>query len=105
VCPGVLTEACRDWGRMDVAAKRYQRQQGKTSNGQTGWRLNNSRWLGEGPSRIRGYIPAFDSVRRRSEPEYQRRKKLEAEDVFLRNALLPDPQSRMRAVGGDITIL
>lgn len=96
--PDVLSAACRDFGRMDVATFRYKRQKKKTENNSiNGWVLNNSRWLqdsnrrtGAGRSYVRGFIPAFPSVARRAESEYQRRTKLEAEDILLRTLLLPE---------------
>lgn len=95
--PDVLAQACTDFGRMDVAAYRYRRQEAKTSNGESGWILNNSRWLpdsnketGKGRSFIRGFCPKFPSVAARADPEYQRQRKLEAEDVLLRTILLPE---------------
>jgi predicted 2-oxoglutarate/Fe(II)-dependent dioxygenase YbiX len=106
--PGVLSKACCDWGRMDVAAYRWKRQQAKTAEeGQKkGWPLSNQRWLppSKGRSHIQGFRPAFSSVEVRGDGEYQRRKKLEAEDFLLRNILLPEDE-RDDLIGGDITIL
>lgn len=104
--PGVLSAACRDWGRMDVAAARWKRQEAKTTDGQKGWPLINQRWLppSKGRSYIQGFRPAFSSVELRGEEEYQRLKKLEAEDFLLRNILLPEDE-RDQLIEGDITIL
>jgi predicted 2-oxoglutarate/Fe(II)-dependent dioxygenase YbiX len=109
--PGVLSQACRDFGRMDVAAYRYKRQQSKTAeevDGQNknGWPLRNQKWLppSKGRSHIQGFRPAFSSVEQRGDGEYQRVKKLEAEDFLLRNILLP-VEERDEFIGGDITIL
>jgi hypothetical protein len=108
--PGVLSQACRDWGRMDVAAYRYRRQQAKTAEAEgqntKGWPLTNQKWLppSKGRSHIEGFRPAFSSVKVRADGEYQRLKKLEAEDFLLRNILLPVDE-RDELIGGDITIL
>ena len=111
--PGAISEACRDWGRMDVAEFRYKRQLERTKGGaKPGWFLNNSRWIhsdpdeGQGRSCVRGYVPAFDSVQNRGDAEFQRRKKLEAEDVLLRKILLPQGEEQgLEMMGGDITVL
>jgi hypothetical protein len=94
---GILSRACRDFGRMDVAAKRYKRQQMKTSAGSNGWFLNNKRWLPKGSElvgqgAIQAFCPALSSVVRRAEPEYQRRMKLQAEDILLRSILLAEAE-------------
>lgn len=105
--PGVLAEACTNWGRMDVASYRHQRQAKKHHQG---WMLNNARYLpqAEHPSYIRGFAPAFASVVRRADPDYQRQKKLEAEDALLRTILLPQ-EERAEKISwdddGSITIL
>jgi hypothetical protein len=113
--PGVLSATCKDWGRMDVAKLRHNRQQKKTaSEGSKGWFLNNSKYhddgdreMGQGCSAIRGFCPAFSSVQRRAEENFQRRKRLEAEDILLRTILLPEgADDQMNEVyDGDITIL
>ena len=110
--PDVLAEACTNFGRMDVATYRYKRQQEKTAKNRRGWILNNSRWLpdsnadtGQGRSYIRGFCPIFTSVAARANPEYQRRKKLEAEDVLLRSILLPEKLSVISFSDEEITIL
>jgi hypothetical protein len=108
--PGVLSQACCDWGRMDVAAYRYKRQQAKTAEmegqNKNGWPLTNQKWLppSKGRSHIEGFRPAFSSVEQRGDGEYQRLKKLQAEDFLLRNILLPVDE-RDELIGGDITIL
>lgn len=97
--PGVLAKACTDWGRMDVAAFRHRRQMEQGN----GWVINHTKWF-TSPQQEKtqhshssvfkkGYIPAFESVQRRADPAYQRRKKLEAEDILLRTILLP-PEER-----------
>ena len=113
--PEVLAEACRDFGRMDVAMFRYKRQQAMTKNGaQKGWFLNNSRWLsdtnvetGQGRSHIRGFSPSFPSVAARADPEYQRQKKLKSEDLLLRTILLPEKPEVLGVFydDSDVTIL
>jgi hypothetical protein len=100
---GVLSEACKHWGRMDVATARYKRQQTRGN----GWLLNkSSKWLKE-KSCIRGYCPAFSSVVKRADEEYQRQEKLKAEDVLLRTILLSpgEASNGSELYGGDITIL
>lgn len=89
---GILGNACKEWGRQDVANYRYRRQEKKQNKG---WVLNNSRWLSD-PSNnsvIRGFVPASSGVIRRADPEDCRRRRLEAEDNLLRNILLP-PEER-----------
>jgi hypothetical protein len=110
--PGVISSSCRDWGRMDVAKLRYERQVAKTKNGENGWLLNNERWITSGEydqsntrSKISGFCPAFRSVERRVQPEFQRRTRLEAEDRLLRSILLgKDDVTGFEFFGGDITI-
>ena len=104
--PGILSATCRDWGRMDVAAARWERQQTKTSEGQSGWKLDNHKWYPptKGRSHIQDVRPAFMSVKRRAELEYQRRRKLESEDTLLRTILLPEDE-REELMEGDFTVL
>ena len=56
---------------------------------------------------MRGYVPALETVKRRGQIEFQRKKKLEAEDILLRDILLDkderDPPSAY--FGGDVTVL
>jgi hypothetical protein len=68
--------------------------------------LRNQKWLppSKGRSHIQGFRPSFSSVEQRGDGEYQRVKKLEAEDFLLRNILLP-VEERDELIGGDITIL
>lgn len=123
--PGVLSAACRDWGRMDVARLRSERQQKKTQSTSSssateapsstvlngdGWIPNNEKWLptAQGRSHALGFVPAFSSVRRRADPEFQRFRKLQAEDRLLRTILLDadDVQKGPGDVlGGDVTVL
>jgi hypothetical protein len=109
---GGMAEACREFGRMDAAAFRYSNQQTMTLHGKKrGWISRNDRWLpapknGRGRSYIRGVIPAFDSVRKRADAEYQRWMKLEAEDLLLRTILLKEKRIEPSLFfGGDLTIL
>lgn len=85
---GVLGESCKEWGRTDVAKYRFKRQ-GKKNH--RGWVLNNSRWLQDvtNNSVVRGFVPASNGVIRRADPEGCRRRRLEVEDLLLRNILLP----------------
>ena len=108
---GALSNACRDFGRMDVAVKRYERQRQKTKDGNNGWFLNNAQWLPKsddpsGRSILRGFCPAFSSVEHRADSDFQRRMKLEAEDILLRSILLSESERESNnLLGGDITIL
>lgn len=107
--PGVIPEACKDWGRMDVALFRHKRQLNRTKNHtKSGWLLNNARWLPQDSDCcLKGYVPAFDSVTRRADPGYQRQRKLETEDRLLRTILLPeeDQEQIFDLSDGDITVL
>jgi hypothetical protein len=98
---GAMVEACTDFGRMDVAKIRHKRQEQKDH---LGWVLNNERWL-QGESHLKGFVPAFGSAVRRGDPEYQRQRKLEAEDILLRQVLLPQEKRTNEFLGGDITVL
>lgn len=105
---GTLTAACRNWGRMDVATFRWKRQQAMTAGEKKGWLLNYAKCLprGKDQSFLRGVCPAFKSVERRADQEYQRRKKLEAEDLFLRSILLPEGElNEQYTLEADISIL
>lgn len=96
--PGVLAMACRDWGRMDVASYRHNRQTRMTGNGDhSGWFLKTTRWLPRCDthrSYVCGFCPAFDSVERRADPEFQRLEKLKAEDRLLRTILLTEDENK-----------
>ncbi|CAB9526724.1 P4Hc [Seminavis robusta] len=106
--PGALALACRDWGRMDVATFRYERQRSKSKNG---WYLNHQRWCPP-KSCLKGFVPAFSSVERRADPEFQRQQKLQAEDVLLRTILMTGNEAEEEEqhhgfdlLEGDITVL
>jgi hypothetical protein len=111
---GTLGEAAKEWGRMDVATYHFNRQQAKSTNKRRGWIPNNGRWLpgtnreiSRGRSSIWGFLPVLESFASRADPEYQRRHRLEAEDILLRSILLPKPRG-MRGteqIFDDITIL
>jgi hypothetical protein len=99
--PHVLATACRNFGRMDVATFRYKQQverldkESSSSSSSRGWVLNNARWLSDtrgdrGRSHVRGFAPVFRSTAHRADPEFQRLRKLEAEDFLLRTILLPE---------------
>ena len=75
---------------------------------------------GGGRSYVRGYAPAFESVIKKGGNDFVRGRKLNAEDVLLRDILLPPPpppppssdgerggnrSRRGELLGGDITIL
>jgi hypothetical protein len=112
--PGVLGNACRDWGRMDVAAFRWKRQQKMTQNGaRKSWPQSYAQWLPRTlhDSFVRGIVPAFESVGRRAEAAFQRKRRLEVEDLLLRSILLPESDVPYVMLGddsfhdGDISIL
>ena len=56
---------------------------------------------------MRGYVPALETVERRGQAEFQRRKKLEAEDILLRDILLDQDEriSPSAYFDGEITVL
>ena len=90
--PGALGAACREWGRMDLATKRYERQVEKGARP-----INIERWMPQsneftGKSYLVGYCPKFASVERRADPEWQRTQRLRAEDHLLRGILLPEDE-------------
>ena len=101
--PGVLAKACEQWGRMDVADKRYRRQLEKIqeTDKKGGWFFSKARgtWLpgndpknNTGRSFISNFSPAFPTVARRADPAYQRLKRLKAEDRLLRTILLSEDE-------------
>mmetsp|Transcript_16222 Transcript_16222/g.21226 ORF Transcript_16222/g.21226 Transcript_16222/m.21226 type:complete len:379 (+) Transcript_16222:77-1213(+) len=95
---GALSDSCREWGRMDVATRRYQRQvQKSTSLGKNGWCFDNSKWLPKanenlGRSFMQGFSPAFSTVQNRANHSFQRQRRLKAEDLLLRTILLPEDE-------------
>ena len=108
---GVLGEACKEFGRMDNAKKRLQRQVIKTNDGCYGWESSNSKYLTSSVSSYKGFIPKLSSTERRGDTEFQRVKNLETEDILLRDVLLPR-EDRIHPSDfidlsqfGDITIL
>lgn len=86
---GVLGNACKEWGRQDVALARRKRQDQKDNKG---WVLNHGKWLQSATSAITDtFVPASSGVIRRADPEKGRRNRLKAEDTLLRTILLsPD---------------
>lgn len=113
---GVLATASREWGRLDVAKARAERQLKMTNGGkEAGWNLSDrvSRWLPKqsprnesiGRSHITGYSPSFLSVEKRAESEFQRLERLRIEDNLLHNAFLPRDNRSSKLNNGDIIIL
>jgi len=130
--PGVLAEACKNWGRMDVAADRLKRQNQMTAlddsndalhNLKTeedkvargGWIIRNTRYLPQrrwreersksGQNCLKLFSPALSSVRLRGNMDYQRQKKLEAEDILLRDVVLPqEARNNDESYLGDVAI-
>jgi hypothetical protein len=99
--PGILSQACTEWGRLDVALYRWKRLMKKTSNGNAGWFLNNSKWLPKEPGRshVQGYCPAVafaNNIKSRANKKYQRMKRLETEDKLLRAILETKNSSVLR---------
>ena len=110
--PGTLGEACRDFGRMDVAALIHKNQQRMTFNGEKrGWKSRNNKWLSTTTgSHLRGFLPVFDTTAKRADSEFQRWKKLEAEDRLLRNVLMTSKQENIKTLqslfdGEEVSIL
>lgn len=104
--PGAITEACRDWGRMDVAKYRLKRQLQKTMNGERrGWMLNNEKWMTGNKAALKRTCPAFQGVQRRGEDLFQLKRRLEAEDILLRRILLRQDEIETSILEGDITFL
>ena len=83
---GVLGEACKQWGRQDVAKYRLARQEQKKHKG---WVLTNAKWLSSSSSAIKGFVPASSGVIRRANAEDCRLRRLQAEDRLLQEILLP----------------
>lgn len=113
---GVMGEACKQWGRMDNAKNRLERQMklvgelDECRSASSGWVLSSPKFL-VGRSHVKGFAPAFSSVQRRGKFENFREKNLQAEDIVLRDILLPaediiDPMENVDlSQFGDITIL
>lgn len=81
--PTVLGKACKEWGRMDEAKKRLERQKVRK-----GLPMQLHRWLPYSNSVLAsGATPTFATVEKRADPEFQRMRKLKAEDMLLRTAL------------------
>lgn len=83
---GALHKACKQWGRLDVAVKRLERQNQKCGIHQKGWSLSTF-W--QAPSALHGYCPRLKIVERRADAFLQRETRLYAEDTLLRSILLP----------------
>ena len=119
---GTMGEACKQWGRMDNAKKRRDRQKdivGELDENQcatSGWMLSSGKFLQrkdatKNRSHVVGFAPAFSSVQRRGSIEHMREKNLQTEDILLRDILLP-MEERIHPMDqfglsqfGDITIL
>ncbi|KAL3933116.1 MAG: hypothetical protein SGARI_003783 [Bacillariaceae sp.] len=101
---GVLGEACKQWGRMDVAQYRYNRQVLKDCKS---WISSNGRLLqgGGSCSAVKSVALASRGVVQRAYQERCRKRRLEAEDTLLRSILLPREERSNDLLDGDITIL
>jgi predicted 2-oxoglutarate/Fe(II)-dependent dioxygenase YbiX len=100
--PGILSNACRDWGRLDVATFRSQRsQRHRPSRRPKYWfRPLGSKWQPTGNGFSNTCPPQLASVRRLAPPEYQRLRRLEIEDQFLRSILLSDEERQQCRIPG-----
>ena len=89
--PGVLGQACRDWGRLDVASFRSKRQQRPRKDDSKFWfRPRGRKWQPSGDGLSNTCPSRLASVRRLANVEYQRKRRLEIEDQFLRSILYLD---------------
>ena len=130
---GVLREACKEWGRSDVAMNRLKRQKEKMIENNSdddsstndnrkanGWFVQDDNYDGDDYDKnkpinkfhIGTFVPAFSSVEKRGNDEYQRLHTLKAEDILLRDMLLPRSERKnamrdqiIEQFGGDVTIL
>lgn len=113
---GVLKEACKQWGRSDVAHNRVKRQQmmmlEDLNNSSGGWYRNENNKLVKNKSCFVSFVPAFASVENRANEEKIRLRNLRAEDMLLRDILLHRnerkngiPDDILKQFGGEITIL
>ena len=70
---------------------RYLPDSARGSSGEEGEDDGDKNGEGGGRSYVRGYAPAFESVMKRGGNDFVRGRKLDAEDVLLRDILLPPP--------------
>jgi len=106
---GVLTTACKHWGRMDIARiygqrwspKFIQRQDEITSSSSSSSSTSSTKAIQTCTSCFQpGNIPELllrkvaKSFLKRSDDHYQRHQRLVAEDILLRDILLLSPSSR-----------
>jgi hypothetical protein len=111
--PGILSKACRDWGRLDVANYRAQRQPRTQSPRSPKYWFGprGTHWQSSGNGFSNTCPPQLASVRRLVDAPYQRHRRLEIEDQFLRSIPLSDeercrvPEGEVIVGGGDYTIL
>lgn len=118
---GVLADACKDFGRLDNAVNRLGRQLKKEQRApdfdevaKGGWTSPPCFPAATSNKRDSGMrsIPAFTSVHKRGHKEYQRQKRVEIEDILLREICLSQEErdtmsSQIEGLEsfGDITIL
>jgi len=93
--PGTLAKASTEWGRLDVAEQRYQRQLLLNENKKHGsssaykHKKESRKFCSSSTSCLTQIIPPIsDAGRMRAEPNYQRKSRLAIEDQLLRSALL-----------------
>ena len=102
VRPGRLHAACRDWGRLDVATFRYQRQQ----QHQQQQRIQSLKYRRSERSKkwippnncFRNIYPTIRYNRAGWDMPYQRQRRLEIEDQLLRSVLRSDEERAIRTM-------
>jgi hypothetical protein len=87
--PGAERQACTTLGRLDVAMRRAAIQEQQRQQQQQQSTPKSQRFL-PNYSCLRTIIPSFQAPMLRAQPEFQRRKRLEAEDLYLRSLLMDD---------------
>lgn len=102
VRPNVISNACREFGRQDQAAKRLDRQihkaqmEGNDYQNDSvvlgGWRNQNIHGIYRSNNHFGGFIPAFQSAVKRGNPNTRRLRNLEVEDTMLYNILLSEEE-------------
>ncbi|KAI2509062.1 prolyl 4-hydroxylase alpha-subunit [Fragilaria crotonensis] len=134
ICDGVERRACTTFGRMDVAERRAQLQlqqllklskltqeESAPSNNHhdinnhdngrprlhRGWSARRSTRFLPKTSCFNRIIPAFDTALQRADPEFQRKTRLQAEDLLLRTILVEEKSEFLQRIlsSGDVSVL
>ena len=132
ICDGVERRACTTFGRMDVAERRAQLQlqqlskltqeeSAPTSNNHhdinnhedgrsrlhPGWSARRSARFLPKTSCFNRIIPAFATALQRADPEFQRKTRLQAEDLLLRTILVEEKSEFLQRIlsSGDVSLL